>query len=792
VVNPAKTCDLCGLKIEGLPVTQTFDGEEKHFCCQGCARVYQVAHENQLLDQVLPRPQPKRSAFTDVILDPGQTAYFSLDGMWCAGCAVAAEQVLRNRPGVKSVDVSFAAERGRIQYDPLLLDPAAVLKDLNSLGYRARLLTEPGQQSAERQQERTLLQLVTAAGFGMQVMLLYIVQLYPLYAAGQANAPDVRRLEVLAWLLATPVLLYGGSSFLRGAWRALRARTATMDTLVALGTLSAYGYSAYVTLTGSGEAYFDSVAMITTFVMLGRYLETLGGAQARKDVRKLLKLQPDKARRQVDGTWQEVEAGNLVPGDTILVRPGERVPADAEIVEGEGAVDESLLTGESVPVNKGPGDAVLAGTVVTDAALVCRVTRPVGDTHLAHITQLVEQTLSAKPPIQRLADRAAAYFASGILGVAIFTALGWWFAGRTPSQALLAAVAVLVVACPCALGLATPLALTVTLGRTTQAGILVRNPVALETAAKVQRIVFDKTGTLTRGRMAVVAATVDPETATTEDELLCLAAAVEQYSEHPIARAIVDICPVPLLQAGEFQALRGLGASARAVGPAERRVMVGSLRFLDVKDRSPLAAQAQVHAERGETVVWVGWDGGVAGFIALRDEPNPTAQEALHLLQTEGTRPVMLSGDNPRTTQAIAAELGLTEYEGNCPPAEKAARIRAWQASGERVAMAGDGVNDVPALAQADLSITAAGGTDVAGETSDVVLTRSDLTLIPRFIALSRRTRRIILQNLGWAFAYNLFSVPLAALGVISPVIAAVTMATSSLLVVGNSLRLRG
>jgi heavy metal translocating P-type ATPase len=790
VVNP-EICDLCGLQIAPPPVVKNFDGAEKHFCCQGCARVYQVAYENGILDQVLPRPQPKRSAFTDVILDPGQTAYFSLDGMWCAGCAVAAEQVLRSRPGVKSVDVSFAAERGRVQYDPARVDPAALLKGLDSLGYRARLLTDPGDQRAERQQERTLLQLITATAFGMQVMALYITRLYPLYAARQFTTPEARRLQVLAWLLATPVLLYGGSSFVRGAWRALRAHTATMDTLVALGTISAYGYSAYVTLTSSGEAYFDSVAMITTFVMLGRYLETLGGAQARKDIRRLLKLQPDKARRQVDGTWQEVEAGNLVPGDTILVRPGERVPADAEIVEGEGAVDESLLTGESAPVSKGPGDMVFAGTVGTDAALVCRVTRLVGDTRLAHITQLVEQTLAAKPPIQRLADRAAAYFAFGILGVAILTALGWWLTGHPSARALLTAVAVLVVACPCALGLATPLALTVTLGRATQAGILVRNPVALETAAKVQRIVFDKTGTLTRGRMAVTGVTVEP--GRVEEDLLCLAAAVEQYSEHPVARAIVEVCPSSSLrEAAEFQTLRGLGASARVMGQDERRVMVGSARFLDVGGSARLEAQAQPYAERGETVVWVGWDGKVAGFITLRDEPNPTAQEALRLLQAEGIRPVMLSGDNPRTAQAIAAELGLAEYEGNCPPQDKAARIREWQAAGERVAMAGDGVNDAPALAQADLSITAAGGTDVAGETSDVVLTRPDLSLIPWFIGLSRHTRRIILQNLGWAFAYNLVSIPLAALGVISPVIAAVAMATSSLLVVGNSLRLRG
>jgi len=792
VVDQGETCDLCGLEIDGPPVAQSFDGEEKHFCCHGCARVYQVAHDNDMLDQVQAKPEPNRPGFTDLVLSPGETAYFSLDGMWCAGCASAAEQVLRNQTGVKDVDVSFAAERGRIRYDPDLVDPGVALGNLDGLGYRARLLTDPGGQRAERQQERTLLQLIVAAAFGMQVMFLYVEQLYPLYAAGQFNAPEVRRLQFVVWALATPVLIFGGSSFLRGGWRALRARTATMDTLVALGTLSAYGYSFYVTLTGSGEVYFDSVAMITTFVMLGRYLETLGGARARKDIRKLLSLQPDRAWRRTGEAWQKVQAQTLNVGDTILIKPGERVPADAEILEGEAALDESLLTGESTPVEKGPGDKIFAGTVVADAPLTGHVIRLTKDTRLASITHLVEQTLATKPPIQRLADRASAYFAVGIMCAAALTFLGWWLVGgQPPSQALLTAVAVLVVACPCALGLATPLALTVTLGRATQAGILVRNNVALETAATVQRIVFDKTGTLTRGRMSVVATAVVPEMEVAEADFLCMAAAVEQYSEHPIAQAILAACPGPLPEAGEFQALRGLGASARIDGRVDRRVMVGAPRFLGVGEHTPLAVEAQTHAERGETVVWVGWEDTAAGFIALRDEPNPTASQALRRLEADGVQPAMLSGDSPRTTQAIATELGLSEYEGNCPPQEKAKRIQAWQEAGEKVAMTGDGVNDAPALAQADLSITAAGGTDVAGETSDIVLTRSDLTLIPKFIHLSRRTRRIIHQNLGWAFAYNLLAVPLAALGIISPVIAAAAMATSSLLVVGNSLRLR-
>jgi Cu+-exporting ATPase len=462
------------------------------------------------------------------------------------------------------------------------------------------------------------------------------------------------------------------------------------------------------------------------------------------------------------------------------------------VIEGEATVDESLLTGESAPLSKGPGDSLYAGTVVTDEALVARVTRSAEEGRLAQITHLVEQTLNTKPPIQRLADRASAYFAFGILGAAMLTFAGWWLlAGKPPAQALLTAVAVLVVACPCALGLATPLALAITLGRTSREGILVRNPAALETAVTVQRIVLDKTGTLTRGKLSVTATVVADGSGWSAEELLCLAAGVEQYSEHPVAKAIVAACPQSPARAEGFKVARGQGASAQLVGGKGGRLKVGSARFLAVDENSSLNDKARARAEQGETVVWVGTEDTLAGFVALRDEPAPTAVEALRQLAEEGVRAVMLSGDSLPTTAAIAGELGLEEYEGETSPQAKAERIKAWQEAGEKVAMAGDGVNDAPALAQADLSITAAGGTDVAGETSDVVLTRHDLTLIPWFIRLSQRTRRIIRENLGWAFAYNLVAVPLAALGIISPVIAAAAMATSSLLVVGNSLRLR-
>ena len=728
---------------------------------------------------------------TSAAFGRGKTIYISVKGMWCAGCAFAAERILRRQPGVLAADIGFASERGRIQFDPSETDSSAVVQSLNGLGYSARVIGDTARKEVNRRQQYTLLQLIAAVAFGMQVMSLSIVHLYPAYAVGQFDAPEIRSVQYLAWLLATPVLFFGGSTFLRGAWRALRARTATMDTLVALGTLSAYGYSVYFTVSGGGEVYFDSVTMITVFVVIGRYLETVGGDQARKDVRTLLRLQPDNAWLWDGGAWREVAAAGLVPGDRILVKPGERVPTEAEIVEGQAALDEALLTGEPAPVDKYPGDIVFAGTLSTDGALICSAIRPPGDTRLADMARTVEQTLATKPPIQRLADTASAWFALCVLIIATLTFLVWWNVDHEASRGLLAAVAVLVVACPCALGLATPFAISIALGRTTRAGILVRNLAALEIGGRVGRVVFDKTGTLTSGRMTVTGVAVYPSLCLTEVDLLGCAAAVEQHSEHPFAKAIVAACPPgPLAVAADFQASRGKGASAFLTGTVSGQISVGSRDYVGADDDA-LDAEAAVAAELGQSIVWVALGGKLAGFIALRDEPHVSTRSMLHQMEETGISVVMLSGDQSRTTTAIAAELGLADAEGDCSPTDKAERIRAWQNAGEVVAMVGDGINDAPALAQADLSIAMDTGADVAGETSDLILARFDLTLIPWFLRFSRRTGRIIRQNLAWAFAYNLLMVPLAATGEIGPIVAAGAMAVSSLLVVGNSLRLR-
>lgn len=787
------SCELCGLPLPNPPINHEIGGQTKHFCCEGCARVYEVAYDNNLLAQVTPQPQKDKSAsLKDLLPQKGESAFFNIEGMWCAGCSLSAERLLRRQPGVQEADVSFAAERGRITYDPLTVNPEALLSTLSGLGYRAHLLSSKSQQEKERLEERISIQLITAVAFGMQVMMLYLVQLYPLYALKQFQETTVLRIQYAVWALATPVLFFGGLTFLRGAWRALRAKTANMDTLVALGVLSAYGYSVYMTLTGSGETYFDSVVMITTFILFGRYLETVGGAQARKDLRNLLHLQPEFAWKKEGKEWQKVRAEELGEGDTLLVKPGERVPADARIIEGDATFDESMLTGESQPVIKQQGDAIYAGTVAIEGAVICQVIHPPDSTRLSQIAALVSKTLSQKPRIQRLADQASNYFAFGILFLAAVTLVLWYLRTHSAGISLMAAVAVLVVACPCALGLATPLALTVTMGHAARRGILIRSPEAMETSASIRRIVFDKTGTLTLGELSVVDVVPHPGTGYDRTRILQLAASVEQYSEHPLGKAIVQANQNSLLTSSDFVSLRGAGASAQIKnGNSLERVSVGSARLIDLSSMQELAAAANQRAAHGETVVWVARNADPIGFIALRDQPNPTTYIALRMLKDIRISTMMLSGDTPKAAQAVAQALGIEQFEGSCSPEEKAEKITSYQKDGDGVGMVGDGVNDAPALAQANLSITVAGGTDIAGEASDLVLTRSDLTLIPWFIQLSRHTRRTILQNLGWAFAYNIVSVPLAMVGLISPVIASVAMATSSLLVVINSLRLR-
>lgn len=713
------------------------------------------------------------------------TVFLTVDGMTCPSCAEVVSRTVARHKGVRASDINFALGKARIDYDPTLTDPPEVMRLIERAGYRARVVGAGARPAEERAEERTLIHLLVALAFGMQVDLFYLAQLYGLYSAGLAGSPQARTIGLFMWAATTPVLFYGGQSFLRGAWMGVRGRTANMDTLVTLGTLSAYFYSVFAVLTGR-PAYFDSVTMITVFIMIGHYIEAVGGTRARKDVRALLELQPERAWLLRNGMLTEAEASDLRVGDAVVVKQGERVPADSVVTEGVGAANEALLTGESALAPKRAGDPLWAGTLIAEGPLTAEVGSPVAQSRLAAIRALVERTLSQQAPVQRLADTASAYLTFGVLAVAVATFATWTVLTSDPARSLIAAVAVLVVACPCALGLATPLAISVSLGRATRAGILVRNPGALETAALVTEVAFDKTGTLTAGNLSVTVI----EIAEGEDlaAVTSLAAGVEQFSEHPLGRAIARASAQPAA-VSDMRSVRGQGVEGADAGG--RSIRVGSEMFMPQAPPAALVAAAALRAAEAESVVWVAVDGRVVAFIALRDETLPGAVEAVADLSASGRSTLLLSGDSESTTAAVAGKLGVVGHRSRLSPEDKARVIDERQKSGQRVAMVGDGVNDAPALAQADLGITVWGGTDVAGETSDVVLARPDLDLIPLMLRLSAATRRVTRQNLGWAFAYNVVAIPLAAFGVINPAIAAAAMAASSLLVVGNSLRLR-
>jgi heavy metal translocating P-type ATPase len=777
-------CELCGMEIKD-PVIRVLDGAEHCFDTEDCALLYQRAAKAGMLDQVLSDAPEHRLGLIQRLGLHHETVFFTLDGMWCAACAKVVEKVLRQGEGVVDAQVSFAAGKGRIDYDPRVTDLKELVHRIERLGYIPKMEGQAESGKSGRAEERLLIHVLVAFAFGMQEMVIYIVRLYSAYAAGDFLSSQVRVVQVLALVLAVPALFYGGFTFLRGAVQELRARTPGMDTLVALGTLSAFAYSAWATVVGGHPTYFDSVTMIVQFVILGRYIEMAGGARARKDVRGLMELQPERAWvLGPSGAIHEMPAWQLKPGHTIVVKPGERVPVDATVLEGGGHADESLLTGESATVPKHGGDTIWAGTLVVDGSLTAHVEHGVDESRLSGIRALVETTLSSRAPAERLADTVSLYLTLGVISLALVTGVGWTLAGAGLSRALITAVAVLVVACPCALGLATPLAVSVALGGAARKGVLVRNGAALENAGQTTLVALDKTGTVTLGRLEV-----SGSGGLSRGELLRVAASVEQYSEHPLAAAIVAASAAPD-PARDFAPAAGLGASA-LLGNGTR-VVVGRLEMMPEQPARQIADQASAHAADGETVVWVGRGAEVLGFLALRDTIDPAARGAVAQLRARGLGPVLLSGDSEETTRAVAAELGIARYAFRLTPELKAAEIARLRSGGAKVAMVGDGVNDAPSLAGADLSVTVAGGTDIAGQTSDIVLDRDDLNLVPWFISAAGATRRIIRQNLGWALAYNAVALPLAAFGVITPAIAAIAMASSSLLVVGNSLRLRG
>ncbi len=751
-------------------------------------------------------------------------------GMTCAGCVRRLEKGLDGAPGVASVTVSFASERARIGYDPGRTDPETLAQVIRSLGYdpvlsasiREAALGEEEGDPETRARSREIRRLRTILlGSAVLASLVFVGSMAGMAPGGLALLTN----PLVLLVLTTPVQFGAGWVFYRGAAAALRHGTTDMNTLIATGTTAAYGYSVAATLLprlflAAGlppTLYFDSSAMIITLVLLGRYVEVLAKGRASQAVRRLLELRPLLARvLREEGGEEEIRAESVRPGDYLAVRPGERIPVDGVVTRGRSTVDESTLTGESLPVEKAPGDEAIGATINLTGFLVVRATKVGQDTVLAQIVEMVREAQGRKAPVERLADRIAAYFVPAVLGVAVLTFGGWYLFGPRPTLtlALLNAVSVLIIACPCALGLATPTAIMVGTGRGAELGVLVRGGETLELAGRLRTVVFDKTGTLTAGRPRVTDIVVldpggngGPEAGPAEaarSAVLRLCAAAETGSEHPlgvaIRRAAEDAGLGPLPPASDFASRAGQGIAATIEG---HRVLSGNRRLLETEgiDTTRAGEAAERLSAVGRTPVYVAWDGQARAVIGLGDEAKPTAAEAVQALRGMGLEVVMLTGDTRAAAVAVARRLGVDKVLAEVLPADKASAIREMQEGGRVVAMVGDGVNDAPALAQADIGVAIGTGVDVAKEASDITLVAGDPRGVVTAIDLSRRTLRIIRQNLFWAFFYNSAGIPVAAgllypwlgqAGLLSPVVAAAAMAGSSITVVANSLRLRG
>jgi cation-transporting ATPase V len=696
-------------------------------------------------------------------------------GMTCGSCVQRVEKTLRKQPGVLECRVNLATAEATVRLAEDAAPFASLKAAVQARGYDIEIHRDRRGEDPARPEERDWLRRAALAWpLGLAVMVASMFWM------------DAGWARLTAFILATPVQFWAAWPFLTGA--AIRARTlsANMDTLIALGTLTAYGYSVWAWFAGE-DLYFDTATLIIAFLVLGKYLEARARGKAGEAIARLIELGAKEAHVVRGGREFLMLLEQVKVGDLVRIRPGEKVPTDGVVVEGASTLDESMLTGESVPVEKASGDRVIGGTLNVDGVLLVRTTQVGADSALAQIVRLVDQAQSGKAPVQRLADRVAGIFVPVVIGVAAVTVVGWLIATGSVRDAVVSAVAVLIIACPCAMGLATPAAIMVGTGRGAQLGILIRGGEVLERSRRIDAVVFDKTGTLTVGRLRLLDVVGD-------EAALSRAAAAESGSEHPIARAVVQGAidrGVVIEPASSFRSVAGLGVRATVDGVD---VVAGRRQFLEqdgIEIPGWLSTAAANLESSGKTVFWVGWDGQARGALALADDLKPGAVPAIQALHAMGVEVAMITGDNRSTAQAIGSQAGIDRVLAEVLPQDKVREVERLQGEGKVVAMVGDGVNDGPALAQADLGIAIGTGADVAIEASDLTLISGDPRGVVTAIRLSRRTFRTIVENLFWAFGYNVVLIPLAAFGLLSPVLAGAAMAFSSVSVVSNSLRLR-
>ena len=743
-----------------------------------------------------------------------------ITGMTCAACQRNVERALKRTGGVQEASVNLATEHATVVIDPALVRRDDLVKAIENAGYGVLDIQETGAkaQDAERAARAAEIQKQWRL---IQIGLLFTVPLFiismardvymaslPGGHAGMAGMTPDSPFAFLGWagwpfvffLLATPVQFIVGKQYITGAYKSLRGGTANMDVLIALGSLAAYLYSLFVlvaivsgALPPTTHVYFETSAVILVLITFGKWLEARAKGHTSDAIRKLMTLAPPTALLLRGEEEVETPVDDLVAGDHVVVRPGGRVPLDGVVLSGRSSVDESMLTGESLPVNKEEGSGVIGGTINKSGRLVVQVTRTGEDTTLAQIIKLVEQAQGSKAPIQRVADQVSAVFVPVVLVLAAVTFIGWLALGNVDfTTAMMNAVTVLVIACPCALGLATPTAIMVGTGRGAAMGVLFKSSEALENAHRIKAIALDKTGTITKGEPAVT--DILPAPGFNETDLLRLAASAERGSEHPLAAAVVQAATergLALAALAEFNNDAGMGVTATIDG---RLVRVGSKRYLNEQgvDTTALDASIEALAAKAHTAVLVAVDGQPAGALGIADAVKPSSAAAVRDLQSLGIQVAMITGDNPRTAEAVAKEVGITRVLAEVMPDKKAAAVQSLQAEGLSVGMVGDGINDAPALAQADVGIAIGTGTDIAIEAADVTLVSGDLLGAARAIRLSRATMNTIYQNLFWAFIYNIILIPVAMLGLLVPMLAAGAMAFSSVFVVTNSLRLRG